>query len=57
LLTGQRITPPVIKKAAETAAGETKPITDLRSTAEYRKEMAGVLVRRALEKALGNAQS
>jgi carbon-monoxide dehydrogenase medium subunit len=57
LLTGQKITPRVINKAAETAAGETKPITDLRSTANYRKEMARVLVRRALEKALENAKS
>jgi len=51
LLIGQKITPQVINKAAETAAGETKPITDLRSTANYRKEMARVLVRRALENA------
>jgi carbon-monoxide dehydrogenase medium subunit len=57
LLTGQKITPQVINEAAETAAGETKPITDLRSTANYRKEMARVLVRRALEKALENAKS
>jgi aerobic carbon-monoxide dehydrogenase medium subunit len=57
LLTGQKITPEVIRNAAETAAGETKPITDLRSTEKYRKEMARVLVRRALEKALENARS
>ena len=57
LLTGQKITPEVINEAAETAAGETKPITDLRSTEKYRKEMARVLVRRALEKALENAKS
>ena len=57
LLTGQKITPQVINKAAETAAGETKPITDIRSTANYRKEMARVLVRRALEKALEDVKS
>ena len=51
-LIGQKLSSQVISKAAETAAGETKPITDLRSTAEYRKETAKVLVRRALEKAL-----
>jgi carbon-monoxide dehydrogenase medium subunit len=55
LLTGQKITPEVMNEAAETAAGETRPITDLRSTAGYRKEMAKVLVRRALEKALERA--
>lgn len=56
LFTGQKTTPEVINKVAETAAGETKPITDLRSTAMYRKEMARVLVRRALEKALEKAK-
>ncbi len=54
-LTGQKITPEVTHKAAETASAETRPITDLRSTAEYRREMAKVLVRRALEKALERA--
>jgi carbon-monoxide dehydrogenase medium subunit len=56
LLKGQKINHPIIHKVAEAAAGETRPITDLRSTAEYRKEMANVLVRRALEKALGEAR-
>jgi carbon-monoxide dehydrogenase medium subunit len=51
-LKGQKVTPEAIIEAAETAAGETKPITDLRSTAEYRREMTGVLARRAIEKAL-----
>jgi len=40
------VTSQAIIKAAETAADETKPITDLRSTTEYRKEMTRVLVRR-----------
>jgi len=57
LFIGQKITPEVINKAAEIAAGETKPITDLRSTVEYRRAMAKVLVRRALEKALEKARS
>ena len=56
LVTGQKVSPAVIIKAAETAADETKPITDLRSTAEYRKEMTGVLLRRALEKAVERAK-
>ena len=56
LFTGQKITPELIHDVAETAARETKPITDLRSTATYRKEMAKVLVRRALEKALEKAK-
>jgi len=52
LLRGQKVNSGTINAAAEKAAGETAPITDLRSTADYRKEMTGVLVRRALEKAL-----
>jgi carbon-monoxide dehydrogenase medium subunit len=56
LFTGQKITAEVINRASETASGETRPITDLRSTAEYRREMAKVLVRRVLEKALERAK-
>lgn len=38
-----------IKQAAEFAVETAKPITDIRSTKEYRKQMAGVLLKRALE--------
>lgn len=51
ILKGQKLDRKVINAAAEAAAGETKPISDLRSTAEYRKETTRILVRRALEKA------
>jgi carbon-monoxide dehydrogenase medium subunit len=47
----------LILEAAKIATGEAEPITDLRSTADYRKEMTGVLVRRALEKAQDAAQA
>jgi aerobic carbon-monoxide dehydrogenase medium subunit len=56
LLSGRKVVPELIDQAARTAAGETSPITDLRSTAEYRREMARVLVRRVLEKALERAE-
>ena len=52
VLKGKKIDIGLIQEAAKTAAGETRPITDLRSTADYRREVTGVLVRRALEKAL-----
>jgi len=42
----------LIENASATAANETKPITDLRSTAEYRKETSRVLVKRALTNAV-----
>lgn len=57
VLLGQKVTPNIINKAAATAAGETKPITDLRSTAQYRREVTEVLVRRALEKAIHQVRS
>lgn len=47
-LLGQVAGEAVFVKAGEQASGEVVPITDVRSTAEYRKQVAGVLVRRTL---------
>lgn len=47
----------MVEKAAQLAAEEAKPITDLRSTLEYRREMVRLLVRRAVEKARTRARS
>lgn len=52
-LAGKPAEPDVIAAAAETAAEESRPISDLRATAWYRKEMVKVLVRRALEEIAG----
>ena len=49
--------PKVVEEAVQLAAQEAKPITDLRSTVEYREEMVRVLVRRAVEKALTRARA
>lgn len=54
VLRGQKIVPELIEQAANTATGEIRPITDIRSTAEYRTEMTKVLVRRVLEKSIEN---
>ncbi|MBW1703148.1 MAG: hypothetical protein JRJ50_13730 [Deltaproteobacteria bacterium] len=49
LLTGKRIDAELIRKAAEAAAEESKPIDDIRASAGYRRSMVAVLVKRALE--------
>jgi len=41
-----------IEHAAQTASGESNPIGDVRASAEYRREVSKVLVRRAIEAAL-----
>jgi carbon-monoxide dehydrogenase medium subunit len=56
VLAGQRPTPELIERAAEAAACEASPISDVRASAAYRRQMVGVLVRRALQQALELAQ-
>ncbi len=53
ILDNQKANAQLIEKAAEAAAGQTRAITDVRSTAEYRKEVTRILVMRALHQALG----
>jgi len=55
ILSEQKLEPGIIATAAKAAGEETKPITDIRSTAEYRKETVEILVKRAIEKALERA--
>ena len=43
----------VIRKAAEQAAEEAGPISDIRASASYRKRMVAVLVKRCLETSAG----
>ena len=49
VLAGKKVEAGAIAEAARTASEEARPITDLRASAWYRKEMVTVLVRRALE--------
>jgi carbon-monoxide dehydrogenase medium subunit len=55
-LKGQRPEAQGIAAAAEAASEETSPLSDIRSTAEYRREMTRLLVRKALETALERAK-
>jgi carbon-monoxide dehydrogenase medium subunit len=56
-LTGKKLGAIDNELVAKVAADACTPITDLRSTAEYRKDMARILTRRALEIALERAKS
>lgn len=49
LLNGAKADEGMIDKASEIAASEARPIDDHRGSAEYRREMVGVLVRRGLK--------
>jgi carbon-monoxide dehydrogenase medium subunit len=51
ILVGRRLTQVLIEKAAEQAARESRPISDVRASAAYRNRMVSVLTVRAIEKA------
>ena len=51
-LRGQRLTDSLIEEAGRLAAQAAKPISDVRASAEYRREMVDVLTRRTLKQAL-----
>lgn len=57
-LEGQNLSEALAEKAGDLAAEEAKPISDVRSTAEYRRAMVGTMTKRALlNAAVGPAQS
>lgn len=56
VLRGRRITPELMRQAGEAAQGEVDPLDDFRGSADYKRQMAGVFTRRALERALRQAQ-
>ena len=53
LVAGKAITEEVLKEVQQSVSTEIKPIDDVRSTAEYRRDVTGVLVKRVIEQALG----
>jgi carbon-monoxide dehydrogenase medium subunit len=50
LLADRPVTEDTIEQAAQKTADETKPISDMRASAEYRREIVKVLTKRALRK-------
>ncbi len=52
LLEGSTLSRKLLTEAQQLAAKIVSPITDVRSTAEYRRQLVGVLVKRAFEKLL-----
>jgi carbon-monoxide dehydrogenase medium subunit len=56
ILKGKKITNALLAEAAKVASGETSPVTGIEASAEYKRELAGTLVKRvgkvALERAL-----
>ncbi|WMJ78712.1 MULTISPECIES: FAD binding domain-containing protein [unclassified Sedimentibacter] len=51
LLEGKKLTEELIEKTGEAAQGEAKPISDVRASAEYRKDVIAALARRLVKEA------
>ena len=56
ILKGKKITDDVLAEAAKVASEETSPISGIEASAEYKKELAGTLVKRVGKEALARAQ-
>ncbi|MBM3946916.1 MAG: xanthine dehydrogenase family protein subunit M, partial [SAR202 cluster bacterium] len=55
LLRGERPSDTLLRQVAEQAREEVDPIADFRGSAEYKRDMAAVFVRRALQQAVERA--
>ena len=56
-LRGQRLTPDVVEEAASLVRDEVDPLDDLRGSAAYKREMARVWTRRALQELLSSLRA
>jgi carbon-monoxide dehydrogenase medium subunit len=56
-LRGKQLSDEVLAEAGRLAAAAAKPISDVRASAEYRREMVDVLTRRTLRQAYAGAQA
>lgn len=55
VLTGQEVTPELIRQAADLAHDEAQPIDDVRASADYRRMLVKTLVERAVQRAAERA--
>lgn len=55
MLDGQPPSPELIRRAADTVAEQVDPLSDFRGPADYKRDMAVVFTRRALERVLNGA--
>ncbi len=56
LVKGKALAESLIREVAQVASEETKPLSDVRSSADYRREMCLALVKHGLERALERAK-
>jgi carbon-monoxide dehydrogenase medium subunit len=56
-LVGREVNPRAIADAAQAVRETVEPLSDLHGSADYRRQLASVLTRRALEAALGNEKA
>jgi aerobic carbon-monoxide dehydrogenase medium subunit len=52
-ITGQALDPPVLAQAARAASEQVSPFSDVHADETYRRELVGVLLRRALQEVAG----
>ena len=52
LVEGEQIVPDLLDRVEEMVQQSVEPITDVRSTAEYRRSVSGTLVKRAIQQAM-----
>ena len=57
VIEGEEIGPDLLGRVGKLVEQEVSPITDVRSTEEYRRTMSGVLIKRAIKQALRNVKS
>lgn len=56
MLDGKEINSALIEQAAQAAADESRPITDVRASADYRREMVKVFTSRAIKRVSGKGE-